>query len=181
MALTTPVLDGFKPIGPRPIRWHYKAAQIHTHSLPVVVLLCCCHPPPSPSPLCCLYELFIRGIISLFAPCLIFYVCCSLMLEAGSASPRYIHYAKVKPIISMSMVINKCSNLVSERLDWIVFIAISMAPSLSMAANSYTYSFVANGSSKQRSHHWVLSIAPDHFQLHPVPGFQDKQATGTQT
>ena len=75
-SLTTPVLACFKPIGPRPLRRHYKAARIRTQLLLVVVSLCCCHPPPSPSPcgVCMYYPS--GGIITLFAHCLIVHVCC---------------------------------------------------------------------------------------------------------
>ena len=58
---TTPVLAGFKPIGPRPIRRHYNAARILLHSFPVVVWLCCCRPPPSHLPRVVCMLLSFRG------------------------------------------------------------------------------------------------------------------------
>ena len=119
-SLTTPVLACFKPIGPRPIRRHYEATRILLYSLPIVAL---CAAPCSPIPIFPVLSVCYcpsGGIISPFASCFIFYVCCSLVLEAGSASPRYIHSAKVKPI-SVSILINTCSNLICERLDWTSF------------------------------------------------------------
>ena len=121
-SLTTPVLACFKPIGPRPMRWNYNAARILLHSPPIVVLLCCCHPPPSPSPLCCLYVTIHQG--GLFLDLLIFCVCFSLMLEAESASPRFINSAKVEHI-SIYMDINKCSSLI-KRMSWLNYYCLDL-------------------------------------------------------